>query len=340
MKWYRAIFFVGILFLSSCYTNGQKQKTDDMLPNEYEPSYIKLSKQGELKRRGEELWKRMEECNLCPRDCGAMRLKGKRGVCKANSTLEISSYGPHYGEEPELVGTGGSGTIFFTNCPMLCVFCINYEVSQLGQGVTQTIDDLANIMLDLQKRGCHNINLVSPTHYVPHIVLAIDKAAEKGLNIPIVYNTSGWEKVEIIKYLDGVVDIYMPDFKYGCNESAKKYSIDASDYVERTQEAILEMQRQVGTAYINPKTKLMERGLLIRHLVMPNNTSCSDKVIEWIANNLPKNTYVNIMSQYTPVFKAKQFPEINRRINLKEYREVIDAAKRAGLTNIHIQGYW
>jgi putative pyruvate formate lyase activating enzyme len=312
------------------------QKTVDMSKT---IRYTDLHKTGELKKRGEELWKRMEICDLCPRECEADRLAGERGDCRANSTLEIASYGPHYGEEPELVGRYGSGTIFFTNCAMRCVFCINHDISHGGYGKSQTIRDLANIMLELQRAGRHNINLVSPSHYIPHILLALDIAAGKGLYIPLVYNTHGWEKPEILASLDGVVDIYLSDFKYGCSEHAGKYSIGAHTYVDLAQKAHLEMQRQVGTAIADPKTGLMKRGIMIRHLVMPENVSCTKEVMEWIAENLPKNTYINLMSQYTPVFKASDYPEINRRITVKEYRRAINAATNAGLTNARVQGY-
>lgn len=301
------------------------------------PFYVTLQRNGELRKRGEILWKRMKECNLCPRNCGAKRLDGQRGICNANATLEISSYGPHYGEEIELVGRGGSGTIFFTNCSLLCVFCFNYDISHLKVGQQFTYEDLANIMLYLQKIGCSNINLVTPTHYIPHILLALDYAARQGLCLPIVYNTSGYEKVEILKYLEGVIDIYLPDFKYGCREYAGKYSLGAYDYVEVVQSALIEMNRQVGVLKVDDKTGLAQRGLMIRHLVLPNNVSCSDNVIVGIANNLPKETYINIMSQYRPAFKAKNYPEINRRITLKEYNNVVNFAKEAGLTNIKVQ---
>ena len=301
--------------------------------------YTDLHKNGELKKRGEELWKRMEICDLCPRECEADRLAGERGDCRANSTLEIASYGPHFGEEPELVGKYGSGTIFFTNCAMRCVFCINHDISHGGYGVRHSIKGLASIMLDLQKAGRHNINLVSPSHYIPHILLALDIAAGKGLNIPLVYNTHGWEKPEILAYLDGVVDIYLSDFKYGCSEQAGKYSVGAFSYVELSKEAHLEMQRQVGTAKADTGTGLMSRGLMIRHLVMPNDVSCTNEVMEWIAENLPKDTYINMMSQYTPVFKAPDYPEISRSITVKEYRMAINAATSAGLSNVRVQGY-
>jgi putative pyruvate formate lyase activating enzyme len=304
----------------------------------FEPPYLELHKNGELKKRGEELWQRMEECNLCPRNCDSNRLKGERGDCNANSRLEVASYGPHFGEERELVGRNGSGTIFFTNCSLLCVFCINYDISQKGQGRQYAVNELADMMLSLQRRGCHNINLVTPTHYSPHILLALDRATSKGLRLPVVYNTCGWEKLDVLKHLEGVVDIYLTDFKYGCSEKAGTYSIDANDYVDITQQAHLEIQRQVGTALADKETGLMLRGLMLRHLVMPNNVSCTDKVMQWIADNLPKDTYVNLMSQYMPMFRANEFPEINRRLTVREYAAAIESARKAGLTNVRTQG--
>jgi putative pyruvate formate lyase activating enzyme len=328
---------VYVMLYLSCSAQNSKKNQDNMV---YERimSYQELHKSGELKKRGDSLWKRMELCDLCPRNCKINRLNGERGVCKANSDLEIASYGPHFGEEPELVGKNGSGTIFFTNCALLCVFCINSEISHGGYGRVYSIDNLANIMMQLQNEGRHNINLVSPSHYIPHILLAIDQAASKGLKIPIVYNTSGYEKKDVIEFLDGVVDIYLSDFKYGCEKQAGKYSIGAFDYVELAKEVHLEMQRQVGTAKLDANTGLMQSGLMIRHLVMPNNVSCSKAIMEWISENLPKDTYVNIMSQYSPVFNAKKFPEINRRITSREYEQVIEAARKVGLTNIRVQG--
>lgn len=319
--------------------SNNSKNSETMEVSNYEPGFIALHKEGILKERGQKLWDRMESCDLCPRNCKVNRLEGTRGLCRANSDLEIASHGPHYGEEPELVGRGGSGTIFFTNCALHCVFCINSDISHGGVGRKFEIEDLAEMMLSLQRRGCSNINLVSPSHYVPHIILALDIAAEKGLSLPIVYNTCGWEKIDVIKKLDGIVDIYLTDFKYGCNEKAGKYSIGAYNYVEYAQKAHLEIHRQVGVAKVDAETGLMQQGLMIRHLVMPNNVSCTKEVMEWIAENLPKNTYINIMSQYTPVFNARNFPEINRRITTKEYRDAVDAAINAGLTNINAQGY-
>lgn len=306
---------------------------------DYMPPYVELHRSGELKERGQALWKRMEACDLCPRNCRTNRLEGERGQCRANNELEISSYVPHFGEEPELVGRHGSGTVFFTNCSLHCVFCINYDVSQLGQGRRRSIRELADMMLNLQRRGCHNINVVTPTHYSPHILLALDEAASRGLRLPLAYNTCGWEKSDVLDVLDGVVDIYLTDFKYGCPEKAGTYSVGAHTYVELTKEAHLNIQKQVGVAVPNANTGLMERGLMLRHLVMPSDVSCTGKVMEWIGENLPKNTYVNLMSQYTPVFKARDFPEINRRLYTREYAAAITSAQNAGLTNVHIQGY-
>jgi len=310
-----------------------------MASYKFEPSYLNLHRSGELKKRGDFLWGLMEKCELCPRMCGVNKLKGRRGFCNANAKLEISAFHPHFGEEKPLVGKGGSGTIFMTNCSLRCVFCINWEISQGGEGYVRSIDEFAGMMLSLQKMGCPNINIVTPTHYSPHILLALDNAAAKGLKIPLVYNTCGWERVEILKILDGVVDIYLPDYKYSDSKMADKFSSGASTYPEITQKALLEMHRQVGVAR-PAENGLMYRGLMIRHLVMPNNVSGTKEVIGWIASNLPKDTYVNLMSQYRPEYKAGKYPEISRKITLTEYSEAVDHARKAGLTNIEVQGYY
>ncbi|UCD16155.1 MAG: radical SAM protein [Candidatus Omnitrophota bacterium] len=279
----------------------------------------------------------MKSCALCPRRCGANRLAGKQGFCQASSQLEISSYHPHFGEEKPLVGKGGSGAIFFTNCSLRCVFCINWEISQEGRGRVRSIDELAQMMLDLQARGCHNINLVTPTHYLPHIVLAVEEAAAKGLRLPLVYNTCGWERLEMLEVLNGIIDIYLPDFKYSSSAMSAKYSSGAQSYPEVTQKALLVMHRQVGVA--RPLADgIMRRGLMIRHLVMPGGVSGTKGVIEWIASSLPKDTYLNLMSQYQPFYKAFSYPEIARRITVGEYKDAIFWAKEAGLTNVHLQG--
>jgi len=278
-------------------------------------------------------------CELCPRKCRVDRINGEKEHCEATAQLEIASYHAHFGKERSLVGEGGSGTIFFSNCSLRCVFCINWEISQGGMGSVRSIEDLASMMLSLQKRGCQNINVVTPTHYVPHILPALDIAAAKGLRLPLVYNTCGWENPEVLEFLDGVVDIYLPDFKYGNSRAAAKYSTGATSYPQLTQAAFLEMHRQVEVA--KPATDgIVCRGLMVRHLVMPNRVAGSKEVVEWIAGNLPHETYLNIMSQYRPMYQARRYPEISRRITAEEYKEVIVWARQAGLTNLDIQGMY
>jgi putative pyruvate formate lyase activating enzyme len=326
--------------LSPLFLYHGKADASDNADSDFEPAYLALHKTGELKKRAEELWAIMERCKLCPRRCGVNRHKGRSGACQAPGvTLVISAFHPHFGEERPLVGKGGSGTIFLTHCNLRCVFCQNWEVANLGVGSERNIDDFASMMLNLQEIGCHNINLVTPTHYSAHILKAIDVAAERGLRLPIVYNTSGWERLEILKILDGIVDIYLPDFKYWESDMSTKYSSGAESYPDITAKAILEMHRQVGVAK-PAKDGIMQRGLMIRHLVMPNNIGGSIKVMEWIAGNLPKETYVNIMGQYNPDYKAYDYPELSRRITKKEYLTVVNKAKDLGLTNLDIQGYW
>ncbi len=307
--------------------------------SKFEPAYLKLHESGELGKRADELWAMMKSCRLCPRRCGVNRLNGMSGVCQAPGTeLVIASFHPHFGEERPLVGRGGSGTIFLSNCNLRCKFCQNYDIALLGRGDESSVANFARMMLVLQTIGCHNINLVTPTHYSAHILKAIDIAAGRGLRLPIVYNTSGWERLEILEVLDGIVDIYLPDFKYWDSEMSAKYSSEAESYPEMTAKAILEMHRQVGVAK-PAQNGIMQRGLMIRHLVMPNDTGGSENVMEWIAENLPKDTYVNIMAQYTPVYKAYDHPEISRRITKDEYVKVVTRAKDLGLTNLDVQGY-
>lgn len=319
---------------------GEKNHTEFMEKDSssaYVPGYIALHRSGELKIRAEILNSYLSNCRLCPRECEKDRTRRQTGECQADSRLRISSWNPHFGEESSLTGTNGSGTIFFSHCNLLCVFCLNWEISQGGAGTIRSIHDLATMMINLQRMGCHNINLVTPTHYSPQILSALDNAAGRGLRVPLVYNTSGWEREEILQLLDGVVDIYLADFKYFDSQMAGKYSIGAHSYPDDTKKAILEMHRQVGIAKPD-RYGLMKRGLMIRHLVMPNNVSGSVEVMRWISQNLPKDTYINIMAQYTPVFQAYKYPEINRRINVREYREVVNAAHSFGLTNLDIQG--
>jgi len=273
----------------------------------------------------------LESCELCPRRCRVNRLKGQMGFCKSGLKPVVYSWFSHRGEEPPISGSRGSGTIFFTHCTMRCVYCQNYEFSQLSTGKEISIDELAGIMLELQTQGCHNINLVTPTHFVPQILNALLIASRGGLNIPIVYNTGGYDLVSTLKLMEGVVDIYLPDMRYGNEESTKRFS-NAPDYVKINHQAIKEMFRQAGNL-ITDDEGVAKRGLIIRHLVLPSNISYSEKVFKFISENVSKDVYVSLMSQYHPVYRAKEFPEINRSITPKEYEAAFTAFLRYGLSN-------
>lgn len=301
----------------------------------YKPGYISLHRSGELKRRGEHLWEIYHDCRLCPRQCGVNRMEGETGTCNATSQLRVASYNAHFGEERPLVGVGGSGTIFLSHCNLGCVFCQNWDISHKGAGTAVEIPDLAGMMLQLQAEGCQNINVVSPTHFAPHVVLALDRAAADGLRLPLVYNTCGWERSEILQVLEGIVDVYLADFKYMDGESAAKYSSDAASYPEITKRALLEMNRQVGVAR-SERNGVIYRGLMIRHLVMPGNASGSPEAMRWISSNLPADTYVNIMIQYRPAFRAHLYPEIDAYVSRDAYSEVVAEARRCGLQNLDV----
>lgn len=268
----------------------------------------------------DEFYKLLNPCQLCPRECRVNRLAGELGNCKAGFKPKVSSYHQHFGEEYCLVGRFGSGTIFFTHCNLHCVYCQNYNISQYGLGREITIESLAQMMIELQDLGSHNINLVTPTPWVPQIVEALSLAQQNGLKVPIVYNCGGYESVETLKMLEGIVDIYMPDIKYGDNKKSEKYS-KVADYWDIVRKALKEMHRQVGDLVI--EDGIAKRGLLIRHLVLPNDLADSKKCLEFIANEISKNSFVNIMDQYYPAFRAYEYPELNRRITSKEYIEVI-----------------
>jgi putative pyruvate formate lyase activating enzyme len=293
------------------------------------PSYIDLYETGELDNRIKVLWENLSSCTLCPRDCKVNRLNGEIGFCKGRKNITVSSYGPHYGEEESLVGFGGSGTIFLTHCNLGCIFCQNYEISHLESGNEYTYEDVAQMMISLQKVGCHNINLVTPTHYIAQILQSLKIAIELGLNLPLVYNCGGYESEDTIKQLEGVFDIYMPDAKFGSNSIAEKYT-GAKNYVDRFESSLIEMYRQVGNLKINGKG-VAERGLLIRHLVMPENLAGSDHVLEFIANKISKDSFINIMSQYRPCYKAYDYPELLPPITSADMVRVLETAKRVGL---------
>ncbi|MCJ7632988.1 radical SAM protein, partial [Candidatus Bathyarchaeota archaeon] len=273
------------------------------------PSYLRLYESGELDARIEQLYRILESCELCPRKCRANRLKGEKGVCRSGKELMVSHIGPHFGEEDPLVGTNGSGTIFLANCNLLCVYCQNYEISHLGYGEVKNESQVSDYMISLQRKGCHNINFVTPTHYAPQLVKATKHAIERGLKLPLVWNCGGYENVKTIELLDGIVDIYMPDMKYGDSEPAKKYS-NASDYFPVAKEVVKEMHRQVGDLKLD-RRGIAQRGLLIRHLVLPNDLAGSGNVLKFIAEEVSADSYVNVMFQYMPKGKAHQYEELN-----------------------------
>lgn len=273
----------------------------------------------------------LEECILCPRRCKVNRLAGKKGFCRLGSELVVSTISVHYGEEPPISGDRGSGTVFFTSCNLLCVFCQNYPISHLGEGKVMSSQALAEGMLSLQDRGVHNINLVTPTHLVPQIMEALYIAYNKGLSIPTVYNTGGYDSLETLAFLDGIIDIYMPDMKYSDNAAGKMLS-NVSDYPERNREAIIEMHRQVGDFQIDD-AGIGVKGLLIRHLVLPNGLAGTRDIMQFIAAKISRNTYISLMSQYFPDGTACGLLKINRRITAKEYAEAQSAMEEAGLFN-------
>lgn len=295
----------------------------------FEPAYIKLYQEGELRNRLEAASEILKNCILCPRKCEKNRLEGKKGTCEAGALPMVSSYGPHYSEESCLVGRHGSGTIFMTRCNLLCLFCQNFDISHLGHGSEISIEELAKIIIDVQKMGCHNINFVTPTHFVPQILAALPMAIKNGLNVPLVYNCGGYESVETLKLLDGVFDIYMPDFKYADGEIAQKFS-KAKDYPEKAKEAFKEMHRQVGDLIMD-KNAIALRGLLVRHLVLPEGMAGTREVMRFLANEISPHTYVNIMKQYRPCYKADDYPPLNRRITISEFKEAINIANEEGL---------
>lgn len=292
--------------------------------------YQKLSRQL-LREKTEQALSLLEKCSICPRRCGINRLKNSPGLCRSGRNARISSYGPHFGEERALVGRYGSGTIFFTNCNLNCVFCQNYDISQNGEGDEVSPEHLGNIMLELQNQGCHNINLVSPTHYVPQLLESLMNAIEAGLTVPLVYNSGGYDSVEILKILEGIVDIYMPDIKFGNDAAGEKY-LGVKDYFTIASKAVKEMHRQVGDLEVD-SGGVAFRGLLVRHLVLPENIAGSDTVIRFVAEEISKNTSINIMDQYYPAHRAFRYEELSRQVKPREYKEITSLARQLGLKN-------
>jgi putative pyruvate formate lyase activating enzyme len=300
--------------------------------NGFEAGYLKLHREGRLTERIEALWSRLENCDICPHECRVNRLKGEKGKCKTGEKAQVSSFGPHFGEESPLVGRYGSGTIFFTHCNLSCIFCQNYDISHLGEGYRLEEEKLAEIMLSIQNMGCHNINHVTPTHVVPQIVKALPRAIEQGLNVPLVYNTGGYDSVETLELLDGIFDIYMPDLKYSDDKIAQRYC-NAQDYASVVKNVIREMHRQVGDLVMDERGVAL-KGLLVRHLILPEDLAGTGEAMKFIAEEISKNTYVNLMDQYRPCFEAKEYHPLDKRITSTEFEQAIKIARELGITRL------
>ena len=299
------------------------------------PRYLKAYQEGSLQEKAEKLYQGLACCAICPRNCRVNRLEGEPGFCKTTRLAKVCSYFSHHGEEPAISGKNGSGTIFFAHCNLRCAYCQNYEFSQLGKGRQVSEEELASFMLELQKEGCHNINFVTPTHVIAQILKALILAVESGLNIPLVYNTSGYDSAGTLKLLDGIFDIYLPDARYADSRVALKFS-QAEDYPKVNQEALKEMHRQAGIAQFN-KDEIMESGLIIRHLVLPHNLAGTGEIMRFIACELSKETYISLMSQYFPCYNACDYPELSHRLSRKEYKEAMDIMYSYGLHNGWVQ---
>lgn len=297
-----------------------------------QPSYLKLYQEGELSGRIEVLWKKLESCGICPHQCSVNRLKDEKGICKTGKKAKVSSFGPHFGEESPLVGRCGSGTIFLTHCNLYCIFCQNYDISHLGEGHLVNEERIAEMMLSLQNMGCHNINFVTPTHVIPQIVKALTMAIENGLNVPLVYNSGGYDSVSTLKLLEGIFDIYMPDFKYSDDKIAQRYC-HAPDYSMVAKKALKTMHQQVGDLIVDEKG-IAKRGLIIRHLVLPENLAGTYEGMKFISEEISKNSYVNLMDQYRPCYKAMDFPPLDRRITQEEFDQAIKIACSMGIKRL------
>ncbi|MBZ5571824.1 MAG: radical SAM protein [Acidobacteriia bacterium] len=300
----------------------------------FQPAYVKLWESGQLSRRVELGLEKLADCALCPRNCHVNRLENLTKVCKTGRYATVSSHFAHSGEERCLSGSRGSGTIFFSSCNLRCVFCQNYEISWLGEGHATKPDELAEMMLDLQGKGCHNLNFVTPEHVVPQILEALSLAAKRGLRLPLVYNTSAYDSPDSLALMDGIVDIYMPDFKFWDPCQARRYA-KAPDYPDTARRAIKEMHRQVGPL-VTDEHGIALRGVLLRHLVMPGGVAGTAEIMQWIVRELGADTYVNLMAQYHPACRVNEteYPEINRRITGREFRKALDEFYAAGLVRL------
>ena len=284
----------------------------------------------DIKERVKKAYNLLQNCRVCPRECGVDRLNGERGICKVGKNPVISSHNVHLGEEPPISGTRGSGTIFFASCSLRCIYCQNFPISQLGNGLEVTTQDLAEMMISLQSRRCHNINFVTPTHFVPQILEALSFAWEMGFDLPLVYNTSGYDSIEALKLLEGIIDIYLPDMRYSDNQVARRLSC-AEDYVQVNRKAVREMYRQVGNLVLD-EDDIAQKGLLIRHLILPHDLAGSKKTFRFIAEEISAKIHVSLMNQYFPSFKAKEVVSMNRKITSEEYELAKESFFESGLT--------
>ncbi|MGD2075188.1 MAG: radical SAM protein [Gammaproteobacteria bacterium] len=299
----------------------------------FAPAYLRLLENGELKARSAQAWQHLADCDLCARYCRVNRLETIQGaVCRTGERAVVHGYGPHHGEEDPLRGVNGSGTIFFSWCSLRCVFCQNWEISQKGQGREASPHELASIMLRLQSQGCHNINFVTPSHVVAQIIAAVHIAAPQGLRLPLVYNTGGYDSPEALALLDGIIDIYMPDMKYGDSRIARKYS-KVRDYVEVNFAAVREMHRQVGDLQLDDRG-IAQRGLLVRHLVLPGDIDGTEAIMAFLAAEISPNTYVNLMDQYHPCYRAADYRPLDRALTTEEFRQALASAGRRGITRL------
>jgi putative pyruvate formate lyase activating enzyme len=296
------------------------------------PAYVATRDQGLLQEKIDQAYEILKACTLCPRSCGVDRLSEEKGICQTGQKAIVSSYNAHFGEEDPLVGQHGSGTIFFARCNLLCIFCQNFDISHGGEGLEFSSERLAKTMLYLQERGCHNINFVTPSHVVPQILAALDLAAEAGLRLPLVYNSGGYDRVETLAILEGVFDIYMPDFKFWDPKVAEALC-DAPDYPEVAQEAFREMHRQVGDLVVDEKG-IAQRGLLVRHLVLPEGLAGTREVMHFLATEISPNTYVNVMAQYRPCGRASEVPSLRRSISDEEYQDAVAMAHKEGINRL------
>jgi putative pyruvate formate lyase activating enzyme len=296
------------------------------------PSYLDTAERGELAERLKRAEELLASCVLCPRRCGVNRMAGELGYCRAGAEPVVASWNVHIWEEPPISGTRGSGTIFFSHCTARCLFCQNYPISQLGVGDAVPVERLAEMTLELQAKGCHNINFVTPTHFATQIVLALPRAIELGLSIPLVYNTSGYDSLETLQMLDGIVDVYLPDAKYASDATARRLS-GFKGYVEADRAALKEIFRQVGEELVLGDEDIAERGMIIRHMVLPGGLAQSEEVFRWIARELSPNVHISVMNQYFPAYRALDDPVLGRKVSPDEYLEAMEAFERAGLQN-------